>query len=338
MLTEQKLQALLALTNDRSQPNIGPLWAIAKDLEAIRLNLKFFGYDLARTLAEALPVRTDLQPAPIGLTSKACTQEDLESDWAAAWCAELKVPVAFHRKLWEFAFVLQALFEHGKLAEGARGVGFGCGEEPIASYLASRGCQILLTDLPPLDRKAAGWAEGGQHCSALESAFFPDLVAEDVFRRNVALEYVDMTAIPDTLRDFDFCWSICALEHLGSIQAGLTFIERSMDTLQSGGVAVHTTEFNYLNDDETIDNWATVLYQRRHFRALQERLSAKGHKVLPLDFNIGAKPMDRFIDLPPYLHDWKEPMRREWAANLNHLKLTVDGFACTCFGLIVVKS
>lgn len=337
MLTEDKLQALLALTNDRSQPNINPLWAIAKDLDAIRLNLKFFGYDLARSLAESLPPRTDLKPTAVGLTSKACTQEDLESDWAAGWCAELKVPLVFHRKLWEFAFVLQALFEHGKLAEGMRGVGFGCGEEPIASYLASRGCQVLVTDLPPRDRKSGGWADGGQHATRLEKAFFADIVAETVFRQNVALEYVDMNAIPDSLRNFDFCWSICALEHLGSIQKGLSFIERSIATLKSGGVAVHTTEFNYLNDKETIDNWDTVLFQRRHFQGLRERLMAKGHTVLPLDFNIGSKPMDKFIDLPPYLHDWDEPMRREWAAHLNHLKLSVDGFACTCFGLIVVK-
>jgi hypothetical protein len=338
LLTPEKLKALLALTNDRSQPNINPLWAIAKDLEAIKLNLKFFGYDLARSLAEALPVRTDLQPHSVGLTSKACTQEDMESDWAAGWCAELKVPLVFHRKLWEFAFVLQALFEHGKLAAGQKGLGFGCGEEPIASYLASRGCQVLVTDLPPRDRKSAGWAEGGQHASQLEKAYFPDLVAEEVFRSQVTLEYVDMNAIPGGLRDFDFCWSICALEHLGSIEKGLTFIERSLDTLQSGGVAVHTTEFNYLNDRETLDNWDTVLYQRRHFQALHSRLTAKGFDVLPLDFNIGSKPMDKFIDLPPYLHDWEEPMRREWAAHLNHLKLSVDGFASTCFGLIVVKS
>ena len=35
------------------------------------------------------------------------------------------------------------------------------------------------------------------------------------------------------------------------------------------------------------------------------RLMRKGHKVAELDFNVGDKPMDKFIDLPPFAHDFK---------------------------------
>jgi len=334
---DDKIRALLALTDVRSRPNINALWRIAKDLEAVKLNIKFFGYELARTLAAALPVREGLAACDIGLASKACTQTDMESDWLAYWCGELKIPVVFHRKLWEFAYVLQALHEAGKLAPGMRAVGFGCGEEPIPSYLAARGVEVTVTDQPPEDETGKRWRKGGQHSTELGRTFHPALVDWERFERQASLEYVDMNNIPATLAGFDFCWSICAFEHLGSIERGLQFVERAMSVLKPGGVAVHTTEFNFLNDKETIDNWPTVLFQRRHFQMLHERLSAQGHRVAPLDFDVGSKPMDRFIDIPPYHHDWHEPMRREWGTDPNHLKVSVDGVASTCFGLNIIK-
>ena len=51
-----------------------------------------------------------------------------------------------------------------------------------------------------------------------------------------------MNAVPDDLGRFDLVWSSCALEHLGTPQAGLDFIMRTLDLLEPGGLAVHTTE------------------------------------------------------------------------------------------------
>ena len=115
-----------------------------------------------------------------------------------------------------------------------------------------------------------------------------------------------MTAIPADLAGFDFCWSLCAFEHLGSIEAGLRFVEASLAPLRPGGTAVHTTEFNINANGPTIDNWPTVLFQRRHMEALAARLAAQGHQVAPFDFDAGDKPLDRFV--------------------------------ATCFGLVVTKA
>ena len=52
-----------------------------------------------------------------------------------------------------------------------------------------------------------------------------------------------MNHLPDDLRGFDFTWSSCALEHLGTLAAGADFVVAQMDCLRPGGVAVHTTEF-----------------------------------------------------------------------------------------------
>jgi hypothetical protein len=338
LMADDAFRALLELTDSEGRPNINALWRVAKDLEAVKLNLKFFGYDLARQLTAALPVREGLEPRPVGLASKACTQEDLESDWAAYWCGQLKIPVMFHRKLWELAYVLQALYERGRLEPGMRGLGFGCGEEPIASYLTSRQIQVTITDLPPDQGRASGWTTTHQHASELRRAHHAHLVELEAFESLATLRYVDMNAIPPSLEGYDFCWSICALEHLGSIGQGLQFIENSLAALKPGGIAVHTTEFNYLRDGQTIDNWPTVLFTREHFCGLYARMSELGHIMAELDFRTGARPMDRFIDVPPYDHDLPVQTRSDLLGAPQHLKLTIDGFPSTCFGVVIQKA
>lgn len=327
------LGALTRLVTPDSQPNLNPINQRLKNIDAMALSLKFFGYELARTLAAALPVRTGLEPRHVGLGSKPSTQADLESDWAAYWLSQLHVPVVFHRKLWEYAYVLQALWERGQLREGARGLGFGCGQEPLPSYLAACGVTVTVTDLSPEQSEGRGWASSNQYTATIEHAFKRHLVTRERFDANVTLAYVDMNAIPEGLSGFDFCWSICALEHLGSIRQGLDFVRNALSTLRPGGVAVHTTEFNFSNDTETLDNWATVLFQRQHFQALAAELTAAGHTVAPLDFHVGSKPLDKFIDLPP----WDNELIKEWSGSAAHLKLAIDGFPSTCFGVIVTK-
>jgi len=332
------LANMLQQVDASGHPNLAPLAAKLRDIDNIGLNIKFFGYELARALADQLPIRTGLVPTHVGLKSKPSTQADLESDWAAYWSSQLKVPVVFHRKLWELTYVLQTVHEHGLIRTGVRGLGFGCGEEPLTSYFAAAGVNVTVTDLPPEEMQSAGWAAGNQHLSSREACFKEHLVSREQFDRNVELRYVDMNAIPPDLKDFDFCWSVCALEHLGSIEKGLSFIENALGTLRPGGLGVHTTEFNFANDEQTIDNWPTVLFQRRHFQDLGKRIQAAGHFVAPLDFDVGRKPLDRFIDLPPFTHGWPENLRAQWGGGEQHIKLSIDGFPCTCFGIIIKKA
>lgn len=334
----KRLGVLLSLLNEQSQPNLNALTSILRNTTIAHLNIKTFGYDLARSMAAALPpLPVDSVARHVGLRSKPSTQIDLESDWAAHWCAALKTPLVYHRKLWELAYVLQAIYENGQLRAGARGLGFGCGVEPIPSYLAAHGVEVTMTDLGPEGAEAAGWVRSNQYASTLAQAFHPHLIDRATFDAHVTLRAVDMNAIPPDLADFDFCWSVCALEHLGTIEAGLAFVENALATLRPGGIAVHTTELNIAADGPTIDNWPTVLFQRRHMEALAGRLVAAGHVVAELDFFLGDKPMDRFVDVPPFHHDLP-PDLAEWLGAPQHLKVGVDGFASTCFGILVRKA
>src|ERR1700676_5422381 len=141
-----------------------------------------------------------------------------------------------------------------------------------------------------------------------------------------------MDGIPrDFDGQFDFCWSTCAFEHLGTLANGLAFVENSLRTLRPGGVAVHTTEFTF-NCGETIDNNPTVLYQERHLTELIARLRDQGYQVADLDLAPGRGVLDCFVDLPPFSHDLL--LLRHPGA---HLKLAIDGYTCTSVGLIIKK-
>jgi len=333
----EKLEMLLSLVNSNSQPNLNALMRVARNVEPMSLSIKQFGYSLARQLAAALPPPGPTEARHVGLGSKVSTQADIESDWVAHWCAQMGAAVVYHRKVWELCYALQAVYENGCLREGARALGFGCGQEVLPSYFAAHGIAITATDLPAEEAQAAGWAATHQHAAHLDQAFHPHLVTRETFDRLVSLRFVDMNAIPKDLTGYDFCWSICALEHLGSIRKGLEFIENSIATLKPGGIAVHTTELNINASGQTIDNWPTVLFQRHHFEELAARLTAQGHMVAPLDFSLGDRPMDRFVDLPPWEHDLSPDMNA-WLGQPAHLKLSVDGFVSTCFGIVVKRA
>lgn len=341
-LVDQSISSKLKLTQNE-QPNITELNLILRDMKAIRLNIKNFGYQLARDLTKnGLGIDEILYFEFVNLKSKPSTQEDIESKWLKYWCQQLKINPIYHRKIWELCYIPQAIHEHFRNDKKLTGIGFGCGQEPLPSLFAAMGWNITVTDLQPEKAMGMGWIETGQYTDTLSQVFYSDIVNRQIFEENVSLKYVDMNDISDDLQhSFDFCWSVCALEHLGSIQKGLDFIENSLKVLKVGGIAVHTTEYNYTNEPEIIDNWQTVIFQRHHFEEIEQKLISKGYDVKPLDFNVGNKPLDKFIDLPPFSVGEGWLSRDNWSENNQdvgvHLKINIDGYPCTCFGLIITK-
>ena len=252
------------------------------------------------------------------------TSAQMEEPRYEKWCAAIRDRRVRHRKVWEWVYILEVLKQQGMLAEGKRGLGFGCGTEPLSALMASMGCEILATDLDTETAVKQGWwTKTHQHAGGLAQLNEAGICDPDLFARKVSYRSCDMTAIPSELRGFDFVWSSCSLEHLGSLEKGLEFIERSMECLKPGGVAVHTTEFNLGTNDRTLETNAVVAYRKKDIEALALRLIAKGYRIPLINFSAGDRMLDRVVDRPPYRH--------------SHLKLLYARHLLTSIGLYVVK-
>jgi len=328
------------LINSHSQPNGNEHLVYDAYLSSNIKNIMSFLAEQRIAEIDKLPIGAT--PEKQKLTSKLSTQRDMESSWCRYWTRELKMPFYYHRKLWELGFVLQALFDHDMF--GKTGVGLACGTEVLPSYLIAKGCTITAGDKPfaKNNLEQEGWATSNQYTQSKDSLYYAQLVDRAIFDDKFTLAYVDMNDLPqDLYESFDFCWSICAIEHLGSIRHGLEFLKNSLKLLRKGGISVHTTEFNLLSDKATIDNWGSVLFTKSHLgKSLSDEIAQVGGRLYPFDFAIGDGFFDRYIDMPPYPHQnvaGIDAPLRDPGLLLPHIKLLCDGFPVTCAGIIIQK-
>ncbi len=272
-------------------------------------------------------VKETSEPTLANVVSQLATENQFREPVYKQWCEEIRETPRFHRKQWEFVYTLQALRQHGMLSKGIRGVGFGVGSEPLPAVMANYGCSIVATEINIERANEKGWVKGRDVESQL--AFLNDrgICDERSFKSLVEYKDVDMNDIPSNLRGFDFVWSCCSLEHVGSMDLAIDFILNSLECLKPGGIAVHTTEYNIHTLLPTVTKGSTVFFQKRHIHRLAQRLVEEGHHVT-LNLHKGNGKLDRHYDFPPYSEE-------------KHLKLIVSKqgkfFVATSLGLLIKK-
>lgn len=266
------------------------------------------------------------EPKLTGLVSQLVTQSQMESEIYKKWCYEMKEIPRFHRKQWEYVYVLQGLYENNLLRPGTVGLGFGVGKEPLPAVMAKYGCKVIATDMDVALAQKKGWTDSNQHSSSKNGLNNRSICDKDKFDRLVSYRVADMNNIDAALKAmrYDFVWSCCALDHLGSIELGIKFIKESSKLLKPAGIAIHTTEYNVLSNSDTLDHQGTVLFRRRDIESLLKELRSDGYCV---SFNphIGNRSIDKHIDTLPY-------------KNNNHLKLLIGQYVSTSVGLLIKKS
>ncbi len=155
---------------------------------------------------------------------------------------ELREVPRFHRKQWEFAMIIQTLRDHGKLETGSLGLSMGGGKELVAYAIARHVRQLVITDLYEMN---TSW-----DCAKTES---PD----EFIRQNKPFPVDDekLKALRMDMRDlqfpdntFDFCYSTCAVEHIGRREDFLKHFNEVARVLKDDGVYVFTTEVLYDNE------------------------------------------------------------------------------------------
>ena len=269
------------------------------------------------------PIRVHPKMAGPFMAYSTCSAADFINPDFEPLCDRLGLEPTYHRKFWEWVFILHHALRTGAVAPGRRALGFAVGSEPLPSAFAATGAAVTATDAPTEIGVGQGWRQGGEHASQLLDIHNPAIIDRDTFLDRVHFAECDMRAIPPDLTDFDFCWSACSFEHLGTIAAGLDFVLESVEkTLRPGGVACHTTELNLSSDTETVDSGATVLYRKSDILALIDRLERRGHTVEPFRIAPDTHVLDFYADTPPY-------------AAPPHLKLRLLGFVSTSVGLII---
>lgn len=256
--------------------------------------------------------------------SQLVTASQFRSPVYKKWCDEMNEKLVLHRKQWEFVFVMEVLSQKNKLAPGNAGVGFGVGTEPLPAVFAKYGCNIMATDQDVADAQKQGWTDTNEHSSQIDMLKHNGIISFKDFSEHVTFEAADMLKIPERFdNQFDFTWSCCSLEHIGSIDNSIDFILNSVKCLKPGGVAVHTTEFNLSSDVRTIETGPTIYFRKKDVERLIERAEKMGYIVTSVNYNPGTEKLDQYIDLPPY-------------KKVPHFKL-LHMYVTTSIGIIIEK-
>lgn len=251
--------------------------------------------------------------------------EDLMSSESNAIIKALGETSRIHRKQWEFVFIIQALRAAGMLQPGKRGMVFAAGQEPLISYFVSKGVEILATDMDANTKEAKEWAGTAQFASNKQSLFRANLVDAEKFEKLVTYQTADMNHIdPKLFGTFDFVWSTCSLEHVGSIVLGQRFAVNSMDLLKPGGIAVHTTEFTMTSLTATVKTGNTVMWRKDDVQDLIDSLRALGYLIEDQCWFAGDHTVDNVPDVAPY-------------SDSNHMKLELFNHVATSVGWVSRK-
>lgn len=325
---EQSNRAIMLRNYRDALAKIGKATPFAQTLHD---KVAFLESSLGLASAKTMPIislRTSVQVGDHRV-SRLCRQEDFETDWYRQMCLELGIqPGNYERKNWEYYFVARGLQQEGLLEAGRVGLGFGVGKEKLIPYFAKRGCAVLATDLEPDNAAKKAWVDTNQHSDSVKDVFLPGICDYETFSRQVQFAYVDMNRIPEQLQreEFDFTWSCCAFEHVGSIEQGKQFILNQMKCLKPGGVALHTTEFNLSSDELTVSSGPTVIFRRCDIEELAEALRKEGHEIT-VNYDAGTGELDRYVDIPPYMT----------APDKRHLRLLLWKYITTSIGLFIRK-
>lgn len=152
---------------------------------------------------------------------------------------ELEEVPRFHRKQWEFALILRAL-ESERMLDGTRtGLSMGGGRERVLYAVARRVRRLVVTDLYAPE---GSWEEARAEDPDLfirENKPFP---VEDSRLRALRM---DMRRLDFPDESFDFCYSSCAIEHIGAREDFLRHLSEAYRVLRPGGIYALTTEFHF---------------------------------------------------------------------------------------------
>ena len=263
--------------------------------------------------------------------SKLCDAADwFDAEFDRIIRHELEEEPRLHRKQWEFAQIFRTLQALGLLSATSRGLSMGGGEERLLYAVARRVGHLTVTDLYESSSPWDGARTNNPDYSLKAAAPF----AIDLSR--LTAKRMDMRALEFDDASFDFCYSSCAIEHIGEFDDFLRHLREVWRVLKDDGVYVLTTEFHYGDD-------VIAMPGNYYFSSggLDELVRAASFMVVG-DMSGAVWPHALNRPLPANLSDLCPESGRGLAGmfvqSAPHVQLLVGGLPFTSISLVLTKS
>jgi ubiquinone/menaquinone biosynthesis C-methylase UbiE len=174
--------------------------------------------------------------------SKICDAADwFDPEFNSVVINELKEGPRFHRKQWEFAMIFLALKKLGFLNEKMNGLSLGGGNERVLYAIAKHVKKLTVTDLY---ENSTSW-----DCARTNDPdeFIRSSKPFDVDDSKIKALRMDMRNLDFEDNTFDFCYSSCAIEHIGKYEDFVQHLNEVYRCLKDNGLYVFTTELQLGN-------------------------------------------------------------------------------------------
>jgi len=217
--------------------------------------------------------------------SKICDAADwFDTEFRSIILNELKESPRFHRKQWEFAMIFLALKKLGYLNEDMTGLSLGGGNERVLYSIAQHVNKLIVTDLYDEDTTwdCAKTKDPDEYIKASKPF--------DVDDSKIKALRMDMRYLDFADNTFDFCYSSCAIEHIGDFEDFVLHLDEVYRVLKEDGVYVFTTELKIGSD--TIKDENNFIFSSFYLNDI-----FKSIKLTP-DVNVDANLAHHEINTP----------------------------------------
>lgn len=193
--------------------------------------------------------------------SKICDAADwFDTEFAWIIKNELREPARFHRKQWEFAQIFLTLRKLGFLSPDKNGLSLGGGNERVLYSIANHIKKLIVTDLY---ENNTTW-----DCARTNdpNEFIRNSKPFEIDESKIDALHMDMRYLDFKDNSFDFCYSSCAVEHIGHYSDFLQHLNEVYRVLKPDGIYVFTTELQF--GDMTIKDPNNYVFSKNYLTEL----------------------------------------------------------------------
>ena len=217
--------------------------------------------------------------------SKICDAADwFDPEFKSVVEKELRETARFHRKQWEFAMIFLTLKKLGFLRDDKIGLSLGGGNERVLYSISNHIKKLYVTDLYD---DSTSW-----DCArtANPDEFIKISKPFDYDESKIKALRMDMRNLDFEDSTFDFCYSSCAVEHIGDFEDFIQHFNEVYRCLKDRGIYVFTTELCL--SDKTIKDPNNYIFSSTYLNDIirQIRLTPESDPNITISKHIANLP------------------------------------------------